>query len=225
MKYLGIYFDCRLTFYKHIEHTAEKTRTLTYMLNKTAKLHWGLGHKSLKMVYRGAIVPLMIYGAPAWEEAITKPRYLRKIQSAQRLINIKIVTAYRTTSFEASCVMAGVPPIGLVIEGKVQLYKRKHRPENSDSVCDTPQSVSKWPHPARRATIMETSTMTTYPRETYTDGSKDGGQVGAGVAIYINKQLVKQCKYKIFRVHPVVLISIQYTYRVLYNTTYLLRIN
>ena len=45
---------------------------LTYMLNRTAKLHWGLGHKSLKTVYKGAIVPLMTYGAPVWEGAITK---------------------------------------------------------------------------------------------------------------------------------------------------------
>jgi hypothetical protein len=57
MKYLGIYFDNRLTFYKHIEHIAEKSRTLIYMLSKTAKLHWGLGHKSLKTVYEGALVP------------------------------------------------------------------------------------------------------------------------------------------------------------------------
>jgi len=73
----------------------------------------------------------MTYGVPVWEEAVTKQRYLRKMQSAQRLINIKIVEAYRTISFEASCVMAGVPLIGIVIAGKVQLYKIKHRLENS----------------------------------------------------------------------------------------------
>ena len=33
MKYLGIYFDSRLTFHKHIEHIAEKSRTLIYMLS------------------------------------------------------------------------------------------------------------------------------------------------------------------------------------------------
>ena len=59
IKYLGIYFDSRLTFYKHIEHITEKSRTLIYMLSKMAKLHWGLGHKSLKTVYEGALVPLM----------------------------------------------------------------------------------------------------------------------------------------------------------------------
>jgi hypothetical protein len=59
MKYLGIYFDSRLTCHKHIEHIAEKSRTLIYMLSKSVKLQWSLGHKSLKMVYEGALVPLM----------------------------------------------------------------------------------------------------------------------------------------------------------------------
>jgi hypothetical protein len=197
MKYLGIYFDSRLTFYKHIEHVAEKSRTLIYMLSKTAKLHWGLGHKSLKTVYEGALVPLMTYGAPVWEEDITKQRFLRKMQSAQRLTNIKIAKAYRTISFEASCVMAGVPPIGIVIAGKVQLYKRKHGLESSEHACDMPLPVNKWPHPAWRVTITEISELTTYLIEIYMDGSKDGGKVGAGVAIYLNKQLVKQFKYKL----------------------------
>jgi hypothetical protein len=63
MKYLGIYFDCRLNFHKHVEHIAEKCRKMIHMLGKTAKLSWGLGHKSLKTIYEGAIVPLMTYGA------------------------------------------------------------------------------------------------------------------------------------------------------------------
>jgi ribonuclease HI len=43
---------------------------------------------------------------------------------------------------------------------------------------------------------METREMTTYPIEIYTDASKNGCKVVAGAAIYFNKQLVKQCKYK-----------------------------
>jgi Reverse transcriptase (RNA-dependent DNA polymerase). len=141
MKYLGIHFDSTLSFYKNIKQVADKSRALTYMLNRTAKLLWGLGHKSLKMIYEGVIVPLMTYGAPVWEGAITKHKYLHKMQSAQRLINIKIAKAYRTTSFEESCVMAGVPPIGIVIDGKVQVYKRKHGLENHDIVCNMPLQV------------------------------------------------------------------------------------
>ena len=62
-----------------------------------------------------------------------------------------------------------------------------------------PLPVNKWPHRARRVTISETSELTTYPIEIYTDGSKDGGKVGAGVTIYSNKQLVKQGKYQLQR--------------------------
>jgi 3-isopropylmalate dehydratase small subunit len=85
------------------------------------------------------------------------------MQSAQRLINIIIAKAYRTIYYEASCVMAGVLPIGIVIAGNVQLYKRKHGLENSELQCDMPLPVTKWPHPARRVTVLETSELTTYP--------------------------------------------------------------
>ena len=49
----------------------------------------------------------------------------RMLQRVQRLIIIKIAKAYRTISFEASCVMAGVRPIGLVIEEKASHYMTK----------------------------------------------------------------------------------------------------
>jgi hypothetical protein len=113
----------------------------------------------------------MTYGAPVWEEAVTKQRYLRKMQSAQRLTNIKIAKAYRTISFEASCLMPGVPPIGIVIAGKVHLYKRKHGIESSEYECDMPLPVMEWPHTARRVTIMETSELASYPVESYTDNA------------------------------------------------------
>jgi hypothetical protein len=79
MKYLRISFDSRLTFDKHIENTAEKSTTLIYMVGKCAKLQWELGHKSLKTIYEGALVPILTYGAPVWEEAVAKHRNLRKL--------------------------------------------------------------------------------------------------------------------------------------------------
>ena len=59
IKYLGIYFDCRLTFEKHIVNKVEKSTTMTYMLGKSAKLHLGLGHKSLNIIYEGALIPII----------------------------------------------------------------------------------------------------------------------------------------------------------------------
>jgi hypothetical protein len=56
-----------------------KLITLVNMLGRTAKLQWGLGHKALKTIYEGAVVPILTYGAPIWIEAIRKNREPYKI--------------------------------------------------------------------------------------------------------------------------------------------------
>jgi hypothetical protein len=78
------------------------------MLASTAKLQWGLGHEALNTIYGGTVVQIPTYGAPIWIEAILKNRKLTKYKRIQKLINIKIATAYRTISYDASCVIAGV---------------------------------------------------------------------------------------------------------------------
>jgi len=88
MKYLGIYFDSRLTFDKHIQNTDDNSTKLIHMLGRSAKLQWGLGHKSLKIIYKGALIPLLTYGAPVWDEFVVKQRNLRMLQRIQRMINM-----------------------------------------------------------------------------------------------------------------------------------------
>jgi predicted component of viral defense system (DUF524 family) len=70
------------------------------------------------------------------------------LQRVQRLINIKIAKAYRTISFKDSCMMAGVPPIGILTEEKARLYKVKHKAERCEYECNMPLPVKEWPHPA-----------------------------------------------------------------------------
>jgi len=122
IKYLGIYQDSKFNFNAHIDHTVTKLITVINILARTAKLQWGLGHKALKIIYEGAVVSILTYGAPIWVEAIRKNRNLTKYKRIQRLMNIKIAKAYRTISYDASCIIAGVRPIQITIEQKVQTY-------------------------------------------------------------------------------------------------------
>jgi hypothetical protein len=193
MKYLGIYYDNRLNFHKHTEHIAEKSRKMIYMLGKTAKLNWGLGHKSLKTIYKGALVPLMTYGAPVWEEAVKKQRLLRKMQSTQRLIGIKTAKAFRTLSYEASCVLDGVHPIRLAIEEKVQTYKATH----NNIEYDAPLEVRYWPHPAEIPLIREPTEIPYNVITIFTDGSKTGGKVGAAAVIIKDDKIIHQYKFRL----------------------------
>jgi hypothetical protein len=59
IKYLGIYFDNRLTFNTHITHLAENSTKLIHMLGRSAKLLWVLGNKALKTIYEGTFIPLL----------------------------------------------------------------------------------------------------------------------------------------------------------------------
>jgi len=113
------------------------------MLAKSTKLKWGMGHRALKVIYSGAIEPILTYGAPVWEKALTKQNNVRKYHQVQRMMNIKIAKAFRTLSYEASCVLAGIRPIRLAIEEKVRTYKANHNNIEYDALLE----VRYWPHP------------------------------------------------------------------------------
>jgi hypothetical protein len=71
MKYLRIYFDCRLTFDKHIENIVETNTATIYTLRKSANLYRGIGHTSLKIIHEGCITTLCIlYHLPFQSEVL-----------------------------------------------------------------------------------------------------------------------------------------------------------
>jgi len=99
LKHLGIYFNSRFSFNRHVDYITGKCTPIIKMLAKSAKLKYGLGHRALKVIYNGAIEPILTYGALVWEKALTKQNNLRKYQRVQRMMNIKIAKAFRTLSY------------------------------------------------------------------------------------------------------------------------------
>jgi len=51
-----------------------------------------------------------------------RKRNTAKIRRTQRLTNIKLAEAYRTTSYEALCVLTGIFPSKIELENKAKLY-------------------------------------------------------------------------------------------------------
>jgi len=164
------------------------------MLARTAKLHWGLGHKALKTIYEGEVVPILTYGAPKWVEAIWKNKNLTKFKSIQRLTNIKIAKAYRTVSYDACCMITGVRPIQITTEHKIQTYMAT---KFNNLEYDALLEVRYWRHPAELATVHEVGNGAMYTAEVYTDGSKIGNNVGAAGMIFVNGKLVHHLKFKL----------------------------
>jgi hypothetical protein len=70
LKYLGIYFDSRFSFDRHVDCITGKCTPIIYMFAKSAKLKWGMGHRALKFIYSGAVERILTYGAPIWEKTL-----------------------------------------------------------------------------------------------------------------------------------------------------------
>jgi len=108
-------------------------------------------------------------------------------------MNIKIAKAFRTLSYEASCVLVGVRLIRLAVEEKVQTYKATH----NNIEYDAPLDVRYWPHPAE---IPLNRAPTKIPHNViniFMDGSKIGGKVGAAAVIIKDDIVLHQSKYKL----------------------------
>ena len=81
---------------------------MIFALSKSAKVNWGLKHATLKIIDTGAILPLLLHGAPVWKKTIDKASYKLKLIGVQRLINIRIAKSYRTVPNEALCILTGL---------------------------------------------------------------------------------------------------------------------
>jgi len=103
MKYLGIIID---KFSEHIRYAVEKCTKLS--LSKSAKISWGFKHGALKTIYKGAILPLLLYGAPVWIEALQYEHNRLKYIRVHRLISGS--PRHTVVSNEALCILTGMIP-------------------------------------------------------------------------------------------------------------------
>jgi hypothetical protein len=62
--YLGITIDRRLNFNQHIDKITGKSIKIVHALSRSVKINWGLRHDVLRIIYTGAILPILSYGAP-----------------------------------------------------------------------------------------------------------------------------------------------------------------
>ena len=112
------------------------------------------------------------------------------------LMNILIAKAYRTTSSEALCILAGITPIMIKAAESAKRYDvwKGHR-ANIQKI-DRDVGLNQWPHLADFINIPETNGCNNQTIRIYTDGSKGVQEVGAGVVIFIN-ELIARHKFRL----------------------------
>ncbi|GBM39773.1 Putative protein in type-1 retrotransposable element R1DM [Araneus ventricosus] len=111
--YLGVTWNCALTFTPHFKKVRQRVDILTYKITSVADNFYWRHNRMFKRIYTGAIEPYILYGHGAWGDRLQLITIDRFLNGIQRRPLIKLTRAFRTTSTEALQVIAGVLPLSL----------------------------------------------------------------------------------------------------------------
>ncbi len=111
LKYLGLWFDGKLTFKEHAKRTAAKAERIVASISRLMSNLRKLSEGKRKLLENVAI-SVLLYGTPIWADTINARQYRRTEKvSVQRKVVLRCVSACRTVSTEAVCVLADIPPL------------------------------------------------------------------------------------------------------------------
>lgn len=124
MKYLGIILDNRLNFKEHFRYIEKKTTKVVRALSGLMPNLKGPGeHK--RRLYANVVTSVLTYGAPVWSDALGAcKKNQAPLRRLSRTLAVRVVSAYRTISYEAATLLARMPPLPLLARLRKRVYYR-----------------------------------------------------------------------------------------------------
>ena len=111
VKYLGVILTEKLQWKAHLKYVAEKAIRNLFNLSAIVKRNWGLNGKYLKILYTGAIEPILLHACAIWASAISKPTLMKPLVRVQRLALKFITRLNKKAHLQDSLMLAGIIPI------------------------------------------------------------------------------------------------------------------
>ncbi|KAI4476944.1 hypothetical protein M0804_013124 [Polistes exclamans] len=122
VKYLGVVLDSDFTFRPHFAALIPKAEGILQSLRRLFSNLHGPGEKKRRL-YSNVIQSVLIYGAPVWWRAVVEDsRVKRATRSFQRRVAIRVCCAYRTVSFHAVMIVAGIIPLDHLAPQLAEVY-------------------------------------------------------------------------------------------------------
>ncbi|XP_023234867.1 uncharacterized protein LOC111634345 [Centruroides sculpturatus] len=146
----------------------------------------------------------MAYAAGTWYTAAEKGVIKRKLLSAQRIALLRITKAFRTTSTDALLVIAGEPPIDLIIKEQALKYMcRQGLPITINGIpydgmlYERKPSAKALPKPYERGAIGIAEEAEIADTNVFTDGSRIEDRVGASYTVFTHGTEIHQGQYRL----------------------------
>ncbi|CAB0029023.1 unnamed protein product [Trichogramma brassicae] len=124
IRYLGLHIDAKLKFDHHIRTVSAKAAGVIGALAKIMPNSGG-PRSSRRKLYAHVVDSILLYGAPVWSTAAQKRAYIRQAESAHRRACLRVIGGRPHVAYEATYVLAGIPPLALLADERARLYGRR----------------------------------------------------------------------------------------------------
>ncbi|CAB0033711.1 unnamed protein product, partial [Trichogramma brassicae] len=84
---------------------------------------------------------ILLYGAPVWSTAALKRAFMQQAESAHRRACLRVIGGRPHVAYEATYVLAGIPPLALLADERARLYGRRREDAKDEERLAT---LSKW---------------------------------------------------------------------------------
>jgi len=125
MRYLGVLIDSTWRFRIHFNYIEEKLNRMTRALSRLMPNLRGPSERK-RHFYATVLTSVFTYAAPVWASVLSSSpeRVIRPLRRIQRTIAIRVISAYRTVSFDAATLLARMPPWTLEASLRRRVYDR-----------------------------------------------------------------------------------------------------
>ncbi|CAB0011020.1 unnamed protein product, partial [Nesidiocoris tenuis] len=124
-KYLGVMIHRNHMLDPHLSLLQDKVCSVVGLLRGVRGASWGIEFADALRYYNTVFLPTVLYAASAWWSNPSK-RVRMKMESIQRMALVPLTKGYRTAATAALQVIAGMPPLDLVLDARVAITKVKH---------------------------------------------------------------------------------------------------
>lgn len=150
--YLGVQLDDNLSFKQHVLNIRDKAMRTTTSLARIMP-NCGGPKPQIRKLINSVVHSQLLYAAPTFTRALKWKYNIRELQKPQRTSALRIISAYRTVSTSAALVLAGLPPIDLLILEREEIYIQTKCLNRDNSSSEQERMIAEVKKNARDSTI------------------------------------------------------------------------